>query len=227
MIENIIRSLKRDNNYNIDKTLSMFNLNIVIIRRSVEALRGFLYKPFIEFKGILFIGRRTTIRHANKISFGKSCIINDNVFIDALSVNGVQFGSNCTLGYGCRFIATDILRSLGHGIKIGNNSAIGSNSFIQGAGGITIGDDVIMGPNVYIYTLNHNYKDNSKLIRLQGEEPKPVVIEDDCWIGSNSIILPGVRIRSRTVIAAGSIVSKDTIGNCVISNDYAKIKKEI
>ena len=147
MINSLIRYIKKDNNYKLDKNITSLNLVLILIRRLIEVSRGMLYKPFIRYNGIIFIGKRVQMRHANKLLFGSGCIINDNVFIDALSVNGVQFGSNCTLGYGCRIIATDILRTLGYGIKIGNNSAIGSNSFIQGAGGITIGDDVIMGPN--------------------------------------------------------------------------------
>ncbi len=78
-------------------------------------------------------------------------------------------------------------------IVIGNNSGLGINCRI--AGKCIIGDYVMMGPNVSIYTRNHSHDRTDIPMCFQGnEEEKPVVIESDVWIGANAIILPGVKI---------------------------------
>lgn len=65
-----------------------------------------------------------------------------------------------------------------------------------------------MGPEVMIYTANHNIARNLKIIE-QGMDVKPVRIENDVWIGSRAIILPGVTIKKGAVIAANAVVSKN------------------
>ncbi|WP_369334536.1 DapH/DapD/GlmU-related protein [Rhodanobacter sp. FDAARGOS 1247] len=92
-------------------------------------------------------------------------------------------------------------------IKVGSRSELGRNAIIYG--GVTIGDDVLMGPNVQIITRGHNTSDILRPINLQGSSFKPVTIEDDVWIGCNVVILPGVTVGRGSVLAAGSVVTKD------------------
>ena len=84
-------------------------------------------------------------------------------------------------------------------------------SFIVGKnkGDISIGDNVIFGPGVKIFSENHSFKLFEKVFRLQEEIRNKVVIGNNVWIGSNSIILPGVTIEDNAVIAAGSVVNKN------------------
>ncbi len=78
--------------------------------------------------------------------------------------------------------------------EIGNNSGIGLNNTLYGE--VIIGNNVMMGPYVIIYTKNHVFISTEVPMREQGlSEEKPVYIEDDVWIGCNVVILPGVRIR--------------------------------
>ncbi len=114
--------------------------------------------------------------------------------------------------------------ALGSNISIGNYSGIGEKSFIQDIGKIDIGDSVLMGPEVMIFTANHNIKKN-QLIRKQGYSVKNVVIEDDVWIGARSIILPGVKIGKGSVVAAGSIVTKSVEPYSVVGGNPAKVIK--
>lgn len=96
----------------------------------------------------------------------------------------------------------------GRGIAIGNRSGIGLNARVQGP--LTIGQDVMMGPEVIIYTKNHAIDRLDIPMIEQGEtSPKKVIIEDDVWIGARAIILPGVTIGKGAVIAAGAVISKD------------------
>jgi acetyltransferase-like isoleucine patch superfamily enzyme len=88
---------------------------------------------------------------------------------------------------------------------------------------IHIGDNVRIASNVQIITRNHDLKDISKY-----EERKDVYICDNCWIGANAIILPGVTLGEHTIVGAGSVVTKNfTNGFCVIAGNPAKKIKNI
>lgn len=109
-------------------------------------------------------------------------------------------------------------------IKIGHHSGIGINSLIQE--NVEIGNYVMMGPNVSIYTKNHKTSLEKPMIFQGFEEAKKVIIKDDVWIGSNVIILPGVTIESGAIIGAGSVVTKDVLKNTIVAGNPAKVIKE-
>lgn len=108
-------------------------------------------------------------------------------------------------------------------IKLGNNSGIGDNCYIQGK--VTIGCDVMMAPNVALIAANHNYTRTDIPMNLQGEIEKEIVIENDVWIGYGAIILPGVNIGQGAVIAAGSVVTKDVPSYSVVAGVPAVVIK--
>lgn len=112
----------------------------------------------------------------------------------------------------------------GYNLSIGEYSVIGENSFIQDVGEIVIKNNVIIGPELMIFTSNHGFK-RGKLIRVQESTISNVEINDDVWIGARVIILPGVTIGEGTVIAAGSVVTKDTPPYSVVGGNPAKVKK--
>lgn len=113
----------------------------------------------------------------------------------------------------------------GSGISIGSNSGIGINALVNPAGGIVIGDDVMMGEDVVILSENHRFDDVSRPMRLQGYQTAPVVIEDDVWIGLRVIILAGVRIGRSSVIAAGAVVANDIPAYSIAGGVPAKVMK--
>lgn len=92
-------------------------------------------------------------------------------------------------------------------LSIGNRCTIGVGVRLQAAGGLTIGDYVIVGPGASIWTSNHLFSDPDKPIRDQGQEYKEVIIGDDVWIGANVFVMPGAHIPKGCVISAGSIVA--------------------
>ena len=109
-------------------------------------------------------------------------------------------------------------------ISIGDNSGLGVDCDINGT--VIIGSNVLMGPEVVVYTRNHAYMDREKLILEQGHaEEKPVVIGDDVWIGRRAMIMPGVHIGKGAVIAAGAIVTKDVPEYAVVGGNPAKVIK--
>lgn len=108
-------------------------------------------------------------------------------------------------------------------IEIGNYSELGSNCIIQS--NTVIGDYVIMGPNVKIYTKNHGYKDITTPMALQKVTNEIVKIGNDVWLGANVVITPGVTIGNHVIVAAGAVVTKDFPDYAIIGGVPAKIIK--
>ena len=90
------------------------------------------------------------------------------------------------------------------GIKIGDHCAIGNDTFLDGRGGITIGDDVTLSMGVWVWTWQHDPQ--SPTFDAHGG---PVIIEDYAWISSRVTILPNVTIGRGSVVAANALVTKD------------------
>ena len=93
-------------------------------------------------------------------------------------------------------------------ISIGDNSGIGRDSFLVAPAPIEIGRDVMIGPQLVIYTSNHGTEKTVPMNRQQ-MTCKPVKMGDDVWIGVRVTILPGVNIGDGAIIAAGAVVTKD------------------
>ncbi len=131
---------------------------------------------------------------------------------------GVDLADNCLINppleinYGCH-------------LSIGHKSFINSGAIILDNGQVTIGDRVMLGPRVQIYTAAHALDVER---RIAGEETaKPITIEDNVWIGGGSILLPGVRIGHDAVVGAGSVVTKDVAaGDRVAGNPARSILKK-
>ena len=106
-------------------------------------------------------------------------------------------------------------------LKIGNNVSVNRGCILHAGGEIEIGNDVLIGPAVIIYSQNHSYRDLSKKIINQGYNTKKVNIGSNGWIAANAIILPGVTIGEGAVVAAGSVVTKDVDPNTIVGGNPA------
>lgn len=112
----------------------------------------------------------------------------------------------------------------GNKLKVGDRSQLGQNARLGGT--ITIGDDVVMGPDVVMMATSHEFKDLNTPINMQGAKPEePIVIGNDCWIGTRVIILPGVHIGNKCIVAAGAVVTRSFPDNCIIGGVPAKLLK--
>ena len=117
-------------------------------------------------------------------------------------------------------------------IEIGNNVVIRTGTMLFGESRekrtmIKIEDKVLIGAGVHIYINNHKYDDLSKPIYDQGYYPDdPVCLKNGCWIGANSIILPGITVGRNSVVGAGSIVTKDIPDYTLVAGNPAKVIKK-
>ncbi|MCS3528909.1 DapH/DapD/GlmU-related protein [Chryseobacterium sp. JUb7] len=114
-------------------------------------------------------------------------------------------------------------------INYGKNLSIGKNVFINfdctflDLGGITIEDDVLIGPKVSLITENHPLDPNLR----KGLIGKSIHIKNNAWIGANATILPGVTIGENAVVAAGAVVTKNVPDHAIVGGIPAKIIKTI
>ena len=89
---------------------------------------------------------------------------------------------------------------------------------------IIIGEDVMMAPQVFVLAHNHEFKDTERPMRLQGVIPtKPTVIEDDVWIGRQVLMTPGRTIRKGSIIAAGTVLTKDFPEHSIVGGNPGKL----
>ncbi|MCJ7855663.1 sugar O-acetyltransferase [Lachnospiraceae bacterium NSJ-143] len=109
----------------------------------------------------------------------------------------------------------------GKNITVGKNVFINSGCSFQDQGGITIGDGALIGHNVVLATLNHDFLPQKRSTL----HPAPIVIGENVWIGANVTIVPGVTIGNGSIIAAGAVVTKDVPENVVAGGVPAKIIK--
>lgn len=113
----------------------------------------------------------------------------------------------------------------GYNIIVGNNVFFNFNCCILDVMKVTIGDNVLFGPNVQIYTATHplNAKERATML----EFAKPITIGNDVWVGGGAIICPGVTIGNGAVIGAGSVVTKNIPDNVFVAGNPAKEIKKI
>ncbi|MDE7256423.1 MAG: sugar O-acetyltransferase [Clostridia bacterium] len=109
----------------------------------------------------------------------------------------------------------------GQNITVGKNVFINSGCCFQDQGGIEIGDNVLIGQQVVIATLNHDFNPEKRANML----PDSVKIGNNVWIGAHATILSGVTIGDNSVVAAGAVVTKDVPENAVVVGVPAKIIK--
>lgn len=226
IIEKLIKTLKNDPNYKWESPHSSRDLFSISWVRAMQLIRGLFLKPFLKkSSGLLFVGRRVKVKHGYKIIAGKNLILEDNVSVNALSENGITLGDHVSIARDSILFCTGVIAYRGKGISIGHRTGISARAYLAGQGGITIGNDVIMGPNVQIFSENHEFSDLSLTIKDQGITKQAVVIGNNCWLGGGSTILAGVTIGDGCVVAAGSVVTKSFPENSVIAGIPAKMVK--
>jgi len=190
-------------------------------------LRGLKTRFWIKSaKGLLLVGKNVRLFYPKNLQVGYNTIIEDGAEINCLSQQGIKLGNRVTIGKYAIIRPSNIYGGpIGEGLTMGDNSNIGPYNYIGCSGKITIGNNVMLAPRVSIYAENHVFDHPELLIRDQGVEKKEVIIEDDCWIAANSIILAGVTIGQGSVVAAGSVVTENVPAYSLVAGVPAKFIK--
>lgn len=113
----------------------------------------------------------------------------------------------------------------GFNIEVGRNLFINYNCTILDVAKVNIGDNVLIAPNVSIYTAGHPLHADTR--KTGYEYGIPVTIGDNVWIGGNSIIMPGVTVGCNSVIGAGSVVTKDVPDWTIVAGNPARVIRKI
>ena len=224
MVKSIFKKLlvKSGKNYQIDPRIPSKLFYQTLIKRATMLIRGFL-----KTGEKVFIGSNTKIKNSRNITFGKSVTIEKHTIIDGFSSEKIILGDCVKIGAFSNLNSTSHFSKYGIGLKMGNNSAIGDYTHFGAAGGIEIGDDVIMGSYISFHSENHNFSDTSKLIREQGVTSKGIKLGNNIWVGAKVTFLDGCVVGNNSVVAAGAIVNDVFPDNVVIGGVPAKILKSI
>lgn len=165
-------------------------------------IKIFVSDLFLVLRNIL--GCRVNFRAINLVSPFSTLRTKNNGKITIGTKSGIRPG-------------TEISASRGN-IIIGNNCFVNRNCMIVSHEKIVLNDNVTIGPGTYIYDHDHDGKG--------GYVTNPVIIEDNVWIGAGCIILKGVTIHAGSVIAAGTLVTKDVASNTMLFQKRKSIYKE-
>lgn len=110
-------------------------------------------------------------------------------------------------------------------ISIGNHVFVGPQARLWGTGGISIGDGVVISSRITVHSSNHDYSQGNFLPYDAGTVLKPVVIERATWIGDHVMIAPGVTVGEGSIVAMGSVVTKDVPKFSIVGGNPAKFIK--
>lgn len=193
--------------------------------RLIATMRGIFLRPFLD-RGSgfpIFIGKAVKLRTRARIRIGRGATIGDGVFIQGLSRHGVVIGNGVSIGANSLIMPTSVMRNLGEGCTIGENTGIGQFSFIGCGGGVHIGKNVIMGQYVSFHTENHLHDDLDRPILTQGVRRAPVIIEDDVWIGVKATFLSGAHVGHGAIIAAGAVVRGEVAPYSIMAGVPARV----
>ena len=154
-----------------------------------------------------------------RIFLGKKLRIDGLVRFSRSATIKARTGANICIGNKCSISSNSIISATANAmVIIGRGTGINYNSVIVAREKIVIGNNVLIGPNVSVYDHNHIFNQN-KEIKYSGYKTAPIVIEDNVWIGANTVILKGVKIGTGSVVAAGSVIDRDIPAKSIVKNN--------
>lgn len=190
-------------------------------------LRGqILIFPRVNSIKLRVYGKVTIRGYRRNVVFGRGVIFLGDATIvcgyDAPS-GRISIEDNVIFEHNC------YLNAHGGYINISREAFIGVSAIIQGKGGVNIGSNTMLGPNVQLYSSDHQYKISNTPFSQQPELSDNICIGSNVWIGANSIILKGSDIHPNSVVAACSLVKLKTDRPALISNSecFASVRREL
>jgi acetyltransferase-like isoleucine patch superfamily enzyme len=224
MVDASARRLKGEA-YHIDPEVPLLPVLGMSGRRATALARGAirgLVRPGRPPRCV-FLGRDVELRNRRLIHFGTAVTVGRGSVIDGLSRRGVTIGDAVAIGAYTMIEGTGVVTELGEGCSIGRGSAIGPFSFVGAAGGVVVGENVLMGNRVSFHSENHRFDDPGRPIREQGVSRRGIRIDDDCWVGANVTFLDGATVGKGCVIGAGSVVRGEIPAYAVAAGVPARV----
>lgn len=182
------------------------------IKRLVKSTLSFIYHPIIKIRLLLSGGK--------------------NIYIGPqMTINKPQYfhvGNGFSLGRNSRFLFVEKYHGGEYkpGVKFGDNISIGNRFSLLSAAPIEIGDNCLIAGDVLITSENHGMDiEASDSYALQPLECSPVRIGKGCWLGEKSMIMPGVTLGDRCIVAAGAVVTKSFPDKSLVGGVPAKLLK--
>lgn len=190
------------------------------------ALRGAVYRAVLKAEGAPAIESGVRLRYVENVRLGKGVYLDQGVYLHACP-NGISIGDESYLMHGAILHVFNFRDLPQAGIEIGKRCFIGERTIIRGQGGVTIGDDVLIAPQVQILAIEHVVETTRVPIIDQGIRGSGIVIEDGAWLGAGSIITDGVRIGKNAVVGAGAVVTRDVPPGAVAVGIPARVVRQI
>lgn len=149
---------------------------------------------------------------------GKGSLVRRRTRMDVLPFNDFSLGVRSTI---------EDFSTINNGVGpviIGDRTRIGISNVLIGP--VTVGNDVMFAQNVVLSGLNHGYEDIHLSPSKQKVETKPIVIEDEVWIGANAVVTAGITVGKHSIIAAGCVVVKDVPPYSIVGGNPGKLLKQ-
>ena len=190
---------------------SRFRLRHGLLRGSILADTSSIVKSTF---GVDPVVRGALVLNDSALIVGNHFALANSAEVGAEKAGVIEFGDNVTVG------PHSIISTAGDTLKVGSRTSFFSNCIISGA--VAIGNDCLFANNVTVLSGTHQIRgggtireNDAAYERSATYQPyDPITIEDDCWLGANSVILPGVKLGKGTVVGANTVVTKS-------SQDYA------
>lgn len=191
-------------------------------------IKRMIYK-FIDFPNVIYNKLILKYRH---IKYGNNLKINGRIYCVSNTRDGIIIGNNVSINSNLKSnpIGGDtktVLFAKDNGkIRIGDNCGI-SNATLFACNSIVLGNQILVGGDTKIYDTDFHWLDFEKRKSKQGGETKPVIIKDGAFIGAHCIILKGVTIGEKSIVGAGSVVTKSIPDGEIWAGNPAKFIRKI
>ena len=190
------------------------------------ALRAVTYRWIMRLDGLVAIEDGVRVRFADQIHLAKGVYVDHGVYLHACP-GGITIGEGTLIMHNAELHVYNFRDLQQSRIVIGRESLVGESCVIRGTGGVTIGDRVFLSPMVHIYSNNHVFDDPDVCFVDQGITTQGVTIEDECWIGAQAVILDGVTIGRRSVVAAGAVVNRSVPPHSLVGGVPARLIRDL
>lgn len=158
------------------------------------------------------------LKGCGRIHLGRGCKVHADASLDASRQGRIECGRQVTVNR-YAYIQADA-----GGVRLGDRVEINNFTIVNGTGGVSIGDDTLIGPGVRIVSYQHGIEPG-QVIRDQPTIGRPIIIGAGAWIGANAVILAGVTIGDGAVVAAGAVVTRDVPAQAIVAGVPARVMR--